>query len=134
MQVIKEVRNIVESSMHNLREEFNRAERREKEALTKLASYKYAITIYFIGLKMDPIHAFNLLYLAFSIGAIFYPFLFSVLLLENILQIPLLFNVIQAIVNNRRQILLTLVLLLAIVYLYSFIAFKAFASTYVSAD
>ena len=36
--------------------------------------------------------------------------------------------------NNRKQILLTLLLLLVIVYAYSFVAFMIFKDTYVTAE
>ena len=84
-KVKEEQRSIVETDMHNLREKFNRAKKQQNKAKSVTDKLIYCIKIYFIGLNQDPIHAFNLLFLAFSIGAIYYPLLFSILLLENIL-------------------------------------------------
>ena len=42
----------------------------------------------------------------------------------------MLHTVVQAIVQNRKQLLYTLLLLFAIVYIYAFIAFIAFRGTY----
>lgn len=83
--VNKESRSIVETEMHNLREKFNAKKKKKNKVLYFLKSLLYTVKMYYLGLGYDPIHTFNLFYLAFSIGAIFYPLLFSLLLLENIL-------------------------------------------------
>ena len=85
-------------------------------------------------MRDDIRHQFNVIYFVFSILGIFYHTLFSILLLEIIVKIPLLTNVVQAIVQNKKQIIFTMILLFVIIYIYSFIAFQSFRDNYITND
>eukprot|EP00347_Sterkiella_histriomuscorum_P015845 403355467 len=132
--VAKQQKSIVETELTEFRQKLNYFQKRKNKFQNFLRNLYYTVNVYLIGLVSDPAHTFHLIYFAFSIGGIFYPILFSLLLLEIIIQIPLLYNVVQAIVQNRKQILFTLLLLLVIVYIYSFIAFISFRDTYINSE
>ncbi|CDW75428.1 cation channel family protein [Stylonychia lemnae] len=85
---------------------------------------------FWTGLMIDMRHLFNLAYFGVSIAGLFSPTFFSILLLDIIIKIPLLTSVVQAIQQNKRQIIYTLLLLFIIIYIYSFIAFQAFRDNY----
>lgn len=85
-------------------------------------------------MKMNTQHAFNVVYFVLSVLGVFYHTVFSFLLLDIVIKIPLLQNVVQAIVQNRMQLFYTFVLLAIIIYIYSFIAFRVLRGSYVSVD
>jgi hypothetical protein len=58
----------------------------------------YAFKIFFLAMKLDTQHAFHVIYFVLSVLGVFYHTVFSFLLLDIIIKIPLLQNVVQAIV------------------------------------
>jgi hypothetical protein len=58
----------------------------------------YSLRIFTIAIKMDTYHAFNVVYFLLSVLGVFYNTVFSFLLLNIVIKIPLLQNVVQAIV------------------------------------
>ncbi len=74
----------------------------KKKKLIEIDELNYAIKIFFIAMKRDTYHTFNVLYFCLSVLGIFYHTVFSFLLLDIVIKIPLLQNVVQAIVQNRR--------------------------------
>jgi hypothetical protein len=59
---------------------------------------KYSIRVFFVAIQKDAYHAFNVLYFLLSILGIFYHTVFSFLLLDIVIKIPILSSVVQAIV------------------------------------
>ena len=94
----------------------------------------YALKVFLIALRVDKRHLFNCVYFVLSFVGIFKHTVFSFLLLEIIIKIPLLTNVVQTIVHNRYQLIYTAMLLFVTLYIYSFIAFTVFRETYINAD
>ena len=74
----------------------------KKKALIDIKELNYAFKIFFIAMKRDTYHTFNVVYFCLSVLGIFYHTIFSFLLLDIVIKIPLLQNVVQAIVQNRR--------------------------------
>eukprot|EP00347_Sterkiella_histriomuscorum_P002968 403366109 len=102
------------------------------KTLKKFNEILYVLHCFYLGLIYDLRLLFNFLYFVVSILGIYYHFLFSFLLLDIIIKIPLLTSVVQAINQNRMQIAYTLLLLFMIIYIYAFIAFILFRDTYIN--
>ncbi len=54
----------------------------------------YSIRIFLIAMKLDTYHAFNVVYFVLSVIGVFYNTVFSFLLLDIVIKIPLLQNVV----------------------------------------
>lgn len=74
----------------------------------------------------DSTHFINTLIFIISVLGVFYHYLYSFLLLDLIIKIPLLNSVVRAIFQNRKQLFYTALLIFAVIYIYSFIAFIGF--------
>lgn len=82
-------------------------------------------TIFYVVSNIDVIY--YLLYAVFSImGIILHPFYFSLLLLDVVYRYPALQNVVNSIYLPRKALLLTFLLLLVIVYMFSIIGYWLF--------
>lgn len=75
-----------------------------------------------------------MIYFILSILGIYYHTIFSFLLLDIVIKIPILQSVMQAIVQNRKQLFYTLILLSVVIYIYSYIAFMEMRDSYISSD
>jgi len=75
---------------------------------------------FFLGYTIDTQHIFNTGYFSVSLLAVFYHEIYSILLLDLILKIPLLQSVINVIIQNKMQLMYTGLLMLIIIYIYSF--------------
>jgi hypothetical protein len=94
----------------------------------------YSLKIFLIAIKLDNFHAFNVAYFILSMIGVFYHTVFSFLLLDIVIKIPLLQSVVQAIVQNRKQLFYTMILLFVVIYIYSYIAFRLMRESYLNAD
>ena len=94
----------------------------------------YSLRIFLIAIKLDNYHAFNVAYFILSMIGVFYHTVFSFLLLDIVIKIPLLQSVVQAIVQNRKQLFYTMILLFVVIYIYSYIAFRVMRESYLNAD
>lgn len=54
----------------------------------------YSMRIFLIAMKLDTYHAFNVVYFVLSVIGVFYNTVFSFLLLDIVIKIPLLQNVV----------------------------------------
>jgi hypothetical protein len=54
----------------------------------------YGLRIFLIAMKLDTYHAFNVVYMFLSFMGVFYHTVFSFLLLDIVIKIPLLQNVV----------------------------------------
>jgi hypothetical protein len=94
----------------------------------------YSLRIFLIAIKLDNYHAFNVAYFILSMIGVFYHTVFSFLLLDIVIKIPLLQSVVQAIVQNRKQLFYTMILLFVVIYIYSYIAFRVMRESYLNVD
>ncbi|XP_064473340.1 inositol 1,4,5-trisphosphate receptor type 1-like isoform X1 [Ornithodoros turicata] len=70
---------------------------------------------------------YHIMYLGFCVlGLVVHPFFYSVLLLDVVYQEETLLNVIKSVTRNGRSIILTAVLALILVYLFSIVAYLFF--------
>ena len=75
------------------------------------------LTLYFTLSNVDVLY--HLCYMVFSILGLTYPLFFSLHLLDILYRYPSLQNVIKSIVLPRKSLLLTFILILILVYLFS---------------
>jgi hypothetical protein len=66
----------------------------KKKNYVDIKELRYAINIFFIAIRRDSYHAFNVVYFCLSVLGIFYHAVFSFLLLDIVIKIPLLTNVV----------------------------------------
>ncbi|CDW72551.1 inositol-triphosphate receptor [Stylonychia lemnae] len=99
--------------------------RRFKEYLS------YVVQSFWIGLKIDLTQRYNYVHLVLSIVGLFYFPIFSVLLLELVIKVPILSSVMGALNKNRSQIINTLLFIAAVTYFYAMISFMYFRESYI---
>lgn len=89
----------------------------------------FFLTLYFTLSNVDVLY--NLLYMSFSIlGIAGFTLFFSLHLLDVIYRFPSLQNVIMSIVLPRKSLILTFILILILIYLFSIWAFLGFYNFY----
>lgn len=94
----------------------------------KYQVWKVGVTI------TDNSFLYNLWYLSFSILGNFNYFFFCAHLLDIAVAIASLRTILQSVTHNGKQLVLTVMLLIIIVYIYTVIAFNFFRKFYVSGD
>ena len=94
----------------------------------------FTIKLFFMSYFEDSTHLFNTIYFILSLFGVFYNQVLCILLLDIISKIPLLTNVVQAIVQNKKQLCYTAILLFVIIYIYSYAAFFLFRDYFTSED
>eukprot|EP00743_Colponemidia_sp_Colp-15_P005611 GILK01006033.1.p1 GENE.GILK01006033.1~~GILK01006033.1.p1 ORF type:complete len:1199 (+),score=216.20 GILK01006033.1:264-3860(+) len=95
---------------------------------------KYVLWKVWVMMK-DPYQFYYLLYLLFSlVGYIYSPFFYSLLLTDLIHRSDDLQNVLRAVTKNGKQLIMTSILGLCLIYVYSIFAFLWFKDDYQEED
>lgn len=64
-------------------------------------------------------------------GVVFSPFFYAFLLIDVVLSFPMLKAILQSVTHNLQQLILTIMMTLVVVYLYTVVAFNFFRKFYV---
>ncbi|KAI6237110.1 hypothetical protein M3Y95_00230500 [Aphelenchoides besseyi] len=94
--------------------------------------YRYACWLWIGVILANGQFLYRVCYLLCSAcGVIFSPFFYAFLLIDVVLSFPMLKAILQSVTHNLQQLILTIMMTLVVVYLYTVVAFNFFRKFYV---